>query len=171
LASGSFKRRGIDDSKFFEPPRLAQGLSQWDLLIIARSMVIIVSTVTIVHGLDPVFAQLLLAWRGDRVSGLVFPSHVTGRSYNAGILQQKIRRPKGVEIGIPKLGWRTFRHTYGSLLDEAGAPVGVQQELMRHSNVATTMNVYGNSTLRAKQDANSKVVKILINPESDKDVA
>jgi len=31
---------------------------------------------------------------------------------------------------------------------------------MRHSNVATTMNVYGNSTLRAKQDANSKVVKI-----------
>jgi hypothetical protein len=30
------------------------------------------------------------------------------------------------------------------------------------------MNVYGNSTLRAKQDANSKVVKMLI---SDKDVA
>jgi hypothetical protein len=44
---------------------------------------------------------------------------------------------------------------------------------MRHSNVATTMNVYGNSTLRAKKAANSKVVKILINinPEKDKDVA
>jgi integrase len=121
--------------------------------------------------LDPVFAQLLLTWRGDRTSGLVFPSHVTGRSYHAGILQQKILRPKGAEIGIPKLGWHTFRHTYRSLLDEAGAPIGVQQKLMRHSNVATTMNVYGNSTLRAKQDANSKVVKILINPEKDKDVA
>ncbi|HEY6340943.1 MAG TPA: tyrosine-type recombinase/integrase [Bryobacteraceae bacterium] len=59
-------------------------------------------------------------------------------------------------------GWHTFRHTYRSLLDEAGAPVGVQQKLMRHSNVATTMNVYGKSTLRAKQDANSKVVKMLI---------
>jgi integrase len=69
---------------------------------------------------------------------------------------------KGEEIGIPKLGWHTFRHAYRSLLDEAGAPVGVQQKLMRHSNVATTMNVYGNSTLRAKQDANSKVVKMLI---------
>jgi integrase len=34
--------------------------------------------------LDPVFAQLLLTWRGDRTSGLVFPSHVTGRSYHAG---------------------------------------------------------------------------------------
>ena len=33
---------------------------------------------------------------------------------------------------------------------------------MRHSNVATTMNVYGDSTLRAKQDANRKVVKMLI---------
>ena len=38
-----------------------------------------------------------------------------------------------------------------------GAPIGVQQKLMRHSNVATTMNVYGKSTLRAKQVANSKV--------------
>jgi len=121
--------------------------------------------------LDPVFAQLLLTWRGERSSGLVFPSHVTGRSYHAGILQQKILGPKGAEIGIPKLGWHTFRHTYRSLLDEAGAPIGVQQKLMRHSNVATTMNVYGNSTLRAKQDANSKVVRILINPERDKDVA
>ncbi len=51
------------------------------------------------------------------------------------------------------------RHTYRSLLEETGAPIGDQQKLMRHSNVATTMNVYGNSTLRAKQQANSKVVQ------------
>ena len=38
---------------------------------------------------------------------------------------------------------------------------------MRHSNVATTMNVYGNSTLQAKQDANSKVVQMLINPKPE----
>lgn len=118
--------------------------------------------------IDAAFAQLLLARMEDRASGLVFPSHVTGRSYHAGILQQKILRPKGEEIGIPKLGWHTFRHAYRSLLDEVGATVGVQQKLMRHSNVATTMNVYGKSTLRAKQDANSKVVKMLI---QTKDVA
>ena len=35
----------MDDSRFFEAAQaLAQGLSQWDLLIIAGSMVIIVST-------------------------------------------------------------------------------------------------------------------------------
>jgi hypothetical protein len=33
---------------------------------------------------------------------------------------------------------------------------------MRHSNVATTMNVYGNASLRAKQQANSKVVQMVI---------
>jgi len=52
-------------------------------------------------------------------------------------------------------------------IDETGAPIGVQQKLTRHSNVATTMNVYGNSTLRAKQDAHSKVVQMLINPKSE----
>jgi integrase len=38
----------------------------------------------------------------------------------------------------------------------------VQQKLMRHSNVATTMNIYGNATLKAKQKANSKVVQMVI---------
>jgi hypothetical protein len=33
---------------------------------------------------------------------------------------------------------------------------------MRHSNVATTMNVYGNATIRAKQQANSKVVQMVM---------
>jgi hypothetical protein len=36
---------------------------------------------------------------------------------------------------------------------------------MRHSNVATTMNVYGNSTLKAKQAANSKVVQMVMKHE------
>ena len=33
---------------------------------------------------------------------------------------------------------------------------------MRHSNVATTMNVYGKASLQAKQQANSKVVQMVI---------
>jgi hypothetical protein len=33
---------------------------------------------------------------------------------------------------------------------------------MRHSNVSTTMNVYGANTLRAKQQANSKVVQMVM---------
>jgi hypothetical protein len=47
-------------------------------------------------------------------------------------------------------------------LEETGAPIGVQQKLMQHSNVATTMNVYGSATLRAKQQANSKIVQMVM---------
>jgi integrase len=116
--------------------------------------------------LDPAFAAVLKDWKGNRTAGLVFPSHVTGGCYYAGIIQRQILKRKGEKIGVAGLGWHTFRHTYLSLLDETGAPIGVQQKLMRHSNVATTMNVYGNSTLKAKQRANSKVVQMVMKQES-----
>jgi integrase len=54
-----------------------------------------------------------------------------------------------------------FSHTYRSFLNETGTPIDVQQKLMRHSNIATTMDGYTNATLRAKQQANSKVVQMV----------
>jgi len=51
----------------------------------------------------------------------------------------------------------TFRHTYRSWLDDTGAPLGAQQKLMRHAQVSTTMNVYGNALMGAKREANGKV--------------
>jgi integrase len=95
------------------------------------------------------------------VSGLVFPSPVTGGPFHGGRIQQGVLRPLGRKIGIgDNLGWHTLRHTYRSLLDDA--PVGVQQKLMRHANVSTTMNVYGNSMMTAKREANSKVVQMVV---------
>jgi len=78
--------------------------------------------------LDPAFARVLLDWKGNKTEGLVFPSHVTGGCYYAGIIQRQILKPKGELVGIRGLGWHTFRHTYRSLLDETGAPIGVQQK-------------------------------------------
>jgi integrase len=64
------------------------------------------------------------------------------------------------------VGWHTFRHTYRSWLDDTGAPIGVQQKLMRHAQVATTMNVYGNALMESKREANRAVVnKILRSSE------
>jgi integrase len=60
------------------------------------------------------------------------------------------------------VGWHSFRHTYRSWLDDTGAPVGVQQKLMRHAQISTTMNVYGNALMDAKREANSKVVKMAL---------
>lgn len=60
------------------------------------------------------------------------------------------------------VGWHSFRHTYRSWLDDTGAPMGVQQKLMRHAQISTTMNVYGNALMGAKREANSKVVKMAL---------
>lgn len=62
------------------------------------------------------------------------------------------------------LGWHTFRHTYRSWLDETGAPMKVQQELMRHASIQTTMNVYGQAMSSSKREANSKVVEMVLKP-------
>jgi integrase len=123
--------------------------------------------------LDPAFAEILLKWKGEATTGLVFPSPINGLCYNAGTIQQHILRPAFRKLGLldKGLGWHTFRHTYRAFLDETGAPTGVQQKLMRHSNVATTMNVYGNATSKAKQEANSKVVQMVIAPQMPEAVA
>jgi hypothetical protein len=56
------------------------------------------------------------------------------------------------------VGWHTFRHTYRSWLDHTGAAMGVQQKLMRHAQISTTMNVYGNALMESKRQANTAVV-------------
>jgi integrase len=63
-----------------------------------------------------------------------------------------------------EIGWHTFRHTYRSWLDESGAPMKVQQELMRHASIQTTMNVYGQAMSSSKREANGKVVEMVLKP-------
>ena len=36
-----------------------------------------------------------------------------------------------------------MRHSYRSWLDAVGTPVAVHQKLMRHADIRTTMNIYG----------------------------
>jgi hypothetical protein len=60
------------------------------------------------------------------------------------------------------IGWHTFRHSYRSWLDETGAALKVQQELMRHASIQTTMNAYGRAMLQSKREANRKVVEMAL---------
>ncbi len=62
--------------------------------------------------------------------------------------------------GIGKVGTHSLRHTYRSWLDSVGTPVGVQQKLMRHSDIRTTMNVYGDAATEDMRSAHEKVAKL-----------
>jgi integrase len=55
------------------------------------------------------------------------------------ILRRHIR-PAALCAGLGKIGWHTFRHSYSTLLRGIGADIKVQQELLRHSTVQSTMN-------------------------------
>ena len=53
----------------------------------------------------------------------------------------------------------TYLH---GLLDETGASAGMQKGLMRHANISTTINTYGRAAIKAKQEANSKVMQRML---------
>lgn len=119
--------------------------------------------------LDPSLAESLLSWKvkssfaDDNDWVFASPYQAGEMPYRAwGIQQRRIRsaaKRAGLGAGI---GWHTFRHTYRSLLDESGAPMKVQQELMRHASIQTTMNVYGAAMAESKREANSKVVRMVM---------
>jgi integrase len=118
--------------------------------------------------LDPDLATVLLNWKrlcSESEENWIFPSAVTGRCYHASPIQQDYIRPAGRKLGLGDIGWHTFRHTYRSWLDLVGTPIGVQQKLMRHAQIATTMNVYGNAMMESKREANSKVVQMVLRLE------
>jgi integrase len=65
--------------------------------------------------------------------------------------------------GIGHLSSHTFRHTHRSWLDAVGTPIGVQQRLMRHADIRTTMNVYGTAAAAEMAVASGKVTRLALN--------
>ena len=77
------------------------------------------------------------------------------------ILQRQLK-PAASRAGIGKIGWHTFRHTYSTMLRSAGTDIKVQQELLRHANIQTTMNIYTQAVSVQKRAANGKVVEMVL---------
>jgi integrase len=69
----------------------------------------------------------------------------------------------GTRSGIGKLGTHSMRHTYRSWLDAVGTPIAVQQKLMRHADIRTTMNIYGDIVTDEMSVASGKVAGLALN--------
>ena len=61
---------------------------------------------------------------------------------------------------IGHLSTHAFRHTYRSWLDAVGTPVAVQQKMMRHADIRTTFNVYGDVVTDEMATAGMKVAQL-----------
>jgi integrase len=64
--------------------------------------------------------------------------------------------------GTGHVSTHSMRHTYRSWLDAVGTPIAVQQKLMRHADIRTTMNIYGDVVTDEMTQAHSKVVRLAI---------
>jgi integrase len=111
----------------------------------------------------------LLAWKCETcyaaLDDWVFASErVQGRMPPwADTLLDRFLQPAAKRAGIMKwVGFHTFRHTYSTLLKANGEDVKVVQELMRHANISTTMNIYTKALTPAKREAQSRVVDVLL---------
>ncbi len=106
---------------------------------------------------DQTLQKVLANHRLDVVptpEGWLFANPLTSRPYHQDQIQKTHLQRAAKLAGINgRIGWHTFRHTFRSWLDDTGAPVTVQQELMRHASALTTLNVYGRAMTDTKRHA------------------
>ena len=123
--------------------------------------------------LDQALVEILLKyWAQSYPSpeGWLFESPVTGRLFHQESIQQHHIRKAGRDAGLGDgIGWHTFRHSYRSWMDDTGAPMSVQKELMRHASIQTTMNVYGKAMTDSKRQAHSKIVEMVLKGKKSND--
>jgi integrase len=117
--------------------------------------------------LDSKLVSVLKDWRKGCVQtpeGWLFANVDTKRPVHGDAIQKDYLRPAGEKLGLHGVGWHTFRHTYRTLIDDMGTPLGVQQRLMRHADIKTTMNTYGSAFEKSKRRANSRVAALILPP-------
>lgn len=68
---------------------------------------------------------------------------------------------KDAELG--HVSTHVLRHTYRSWLDSVGTSLAVQQKMMRHTDIRTTMNVYGDVVTNEMTQAGTKIAQLALN--------
>jgi integrase len=107
-------------------------------------------------------------YRGD--SDWVFASEFKNGSEPIWLdsLLKRVIQPAARQAGITKrIGWHMLRHGYSTLLRANSTDIKVQQELLRHSNVQTTLQTYTQAISEQKRAANAAVVGQLLSAGSE----
>jgi integrase len=112
--------------------------------------------------------ELLPAWRCETPYLLpndwVFASPATNGSrpfWRGQFLKDHIQ-PVIEKAGLGKVGWHTFRHSYIAWGKAAGLEAIEMQRLARHQDLSTTGNVYGETPVEAKRQANQRIIEYVM---------
>lgn len=111
----------------------------------------------------------LAAWRREtpyaQPSDWIFASpRMRGRKpFRANALLRRQVRTAVAKAGIQeRVGWHTFRRSISTWLIENEENVKVTQELLRHANSKTTLDLYAKAVTPSKRRAHEKIVNALI---------
>jgi integrase len=122
--------------------------------------------------LDPALAGLMLRWKAQsdftRDEDWVFASWRTlgKKPLRSTSVLENVLKPAAEGVGLGLIGWHTFRRTFSTLLRGNGEDIKVQQELMRHADIRTTMNLYTQANSDQKRQAQGKIVQMVLVGES-----
>jgi len=118
--------------------------------------------------IDPELLALLKAWKQNSQFSAdgdwLFASPAQVGRWTLVLSTRVARVPQSGDLG--KLPTHTLRHSYRSWLDSVGTPIAVQQKLMRHTDIRTTMNLYGDVVTDEMAQAHFKVVGLALAPPS-----
>ena len=122
----------------------------------------------------PILAAALIRWRDRRKyhephDWFFANEHHRGRHpYWGQAILRRIIRPIAERIGIQKrIGWHTFRYTYSTLLRSVGTEFKVMQELLRHSSLRSTIDIYTQAVTPAKHAAQAAVLTLIFPAETN----
>lgn len=119
--------------------------------------------------LAPFLLQSLLAWRREtpyaKPTDWVFASpRMRGKKpYRANSLLRRHMKTAAANAGIKgPVGWHTFRRSISTWLIENEENVKVTQEIMRHANSRTTLDLYAKAVTPTKRRAHERIVDDLL---------
>lgn len=120
--------------------------------------------------LDPEVSERLKEWKRKSLfrgpTDFLFPSERKNGLIPVwpDMVFDKFIRPAIQRAGIrgKAIGWHTFRHSYATDLRALGVDVKTAQELLRHANARTTLDLYTQAISAQKREANARVVEMLL---------
>jgi integrase len=115
-------------------------------------------------------SKILAEWRSASLyksdEDFLFPSlRMNGtQPLMPDMVLRKIIRPALERAGVTgkTVGWHSFRHSLATNLRSLGVDVKVAQELLRHANSRTTMDLYTQAVSADKRSASLKQVQLLL---------
>ena len=70
-------------------------------------------------------------------------------------------KPVALAAGLPSIGWHSFRHTVSAWGKEAGLELEDVKTLLRHENIATTSEIYGDLGMDTKRRIQQRMVEFV----------